>query len=54
MIGLLEVHIVLSEILLTAGVDQLLCNLSLIRLYSACVKQNAAVNASHACSLLTK
>ena len=54
LIGLLELHIALSEILLTAGADQLLYNLSLIKLCSACAKQNAAVNASDACSLLTK
>ena len=32
-----------SEILLTACADQLLYNLSLTRLCSACVKQNTAV-----------
>ena len=41
--------------LLTACTDQLLYNLSLIRLCSACLKQNITVNtASDACSLLAK
>ena len=44
-----------AEILLRACADQLLYNLSLIRLCSACVKQNKAVKtASNACSLLAK
>ena len=34
--------------------DQVLYNLSLIKLCSACGKQNAAVNAVDACSLLAK
>ena len=54
MIGFLEFYIALSEILLTACADQLIYNLSLIKLCSECAKQNAAVNASHACSLLAK
>ena len=49
-----ELCISLSEILLTAGADQLLYNLSLIKLCSACAKQNTPVNASDACSLLAK
>ena len=53
LIGLVEFHLALSEILLTAGADQLLYNLSLIKLCLACAKQNAAVNARDACSLLT-
>ena len=52
--GLLEFHTALSETLLTACADLLLYNLSLIKLYSAFAKQNAAVNASDACSLLAK
>ena len=41
--------------MLTACADQLLNNLSLIKVYSACVKQNTAVKtASDACSLLSK
>ena len=54
LIGLLEFHIALSEILLTACTDQLIYNLSLIKLCSTCAKQIAAVNASDACSLLAK
>ena len=54
LIGLLEFHIAHSEILLTACADQLLYNLSLIKLCSACAKQNTSVNASDACSLLAK
>ena len=55
MIGLLEFHIAHSEILLTACADQLLYSWSLINLYSACAKQNAAVKtASDAYSLLVK
>ena len=53
LIGLLEFQIALSEIL-TACSDQLSYNLSLIKLCSTCAKQNAAVNASDACSLLAK
>ena len=41
-------------LLLTACAGQLLYNLRLIELCSACAKQNAALNASDACSLLTK
>ena len=52
LIGLLEFHIALSEILSTADADQSLRNLGLIKLYSACAKQNAAVNTSDASSLL--
>ena len=51
LIGLLKFHIALSEILLTSGADQLLCNLSLIKLFLANVKQNTAVDA---CLLLAK
>ena len=40
---LLELCIALSKILLTAGADQLLYNLSLINLRSARDKQNALV-----------
>ena len=41
-----------SEIMLTACTDQLTYNLSLMKLYLACVKQNAVVKtASDACSL---
>ena len=54
LICLLEFYIALSEILLTAGPDQLFYNLSLIKLCSACAKQNAAANASDASLLLTK
>ena len=54
LIGLLEFHIALSEILLTACSNQLIYNLNLIKLCSACAKQIAAVNASDACSLLAK
>ena len=50
---MLEFHIALSEIL-TAGAHQLIYNISLIILCSACAKQNAAVNASDAYSLLAK
>ena len=41
---LLEFHIALSKILLTACADRLLYNLSLINLCSAYDKQNAVVN----------
>ena len=55
LIGLLEFHIALSEMLLTATADQLLYNSSFIKLCLACAKQNAAVKtASDACSLLAK
>ena len=54
LIGLLEFHIVLSEILVTADADQWLRNLGLIKLYLACAKQNAAVNKSDVSSLLAK
>ena len=54
LIGLLEIHIGLSEIMLTACADQLIHNSSLIKLCSACAKQNAAANASNTCSLLAK
>ena len=48
LIGFLECHI-------TACADQLLYNLSFIKLYSACGKQNAEVKtAIDACSLLAK
>ena len=49
-IGMLEFHIAHSEILLTACADQLLYNLSLIKLCSAC----ATKTTSDACSLLGK
>ena len=55
LIGFFEFHIAHSEILLAACADQLLYNLSLINLYSACVKQNTAVNAaSDTCSLFNR
>ena len=55
LIGFFEFHIAHSEILLTAGAGQLLYSLSLIKLCSTCVKQNAAVKtASNACLLLAK
>ena len=47
LIGLLEFQIALSP-------DWLLYNLSLIKLCSACAKQNASVNANDACLLLEK
>ena len=46
--------IALSEKFLTDYADQLLCNLSLTKLCSACAKQNTSVNACNACSLLAK
>ena len=50
-----EFHIARSEILLAACTDQLLYNLSLIKLCLACVKQNTAANAaSDSCSFLAK
>ena len=52
--GLFEFHIALSEILLTAYADQLLYNLSLIKLCSACAKQNVVVNTTDTCSLFAK
>ena len=53
MIGLLEFEIALSEILLTAFAGQLLYNLYLIKLCSACGKQNVTVKtARDACSML--
>ena len=55
MIGFVEFHIAHWEILLTACADQLLHNLSLIKLCLTCVKQNAAVKTGiDACSLLAK
>ena len=54
LIGLLKFHKALSEILLITCTDQLIHNLSLTKLCSACAKQNAAVNAKDACSLLAK
>ena len=55
MIAFFEFHIAHSKILLTACADQLLHNLSLVRLCSTCVKQNAAVKtAIHAYLLLAK
>ena len=50
LIGLLEFHIAHSEILLTACADQLLYNLSLIKLCSVC----AIKTTYDACSLLGK
>ena len=47
LIDLLEFLLALSEILLTACADQLLYNLSLIKLCSACAKQNATVKTVH-------
>ena len=53
MIGLLEFHATLSEILLTACADQLLNNWNLIKFCLTCAEQNAAVRiASDACSML--
>ena len=50
LIGLVEFHIALYKLLLTACVDQLLYNLNLIKLYSACTKQKATVETtSDAC-----
>ena len=55
LIGLVEFHIALYKLSLTACVDQLLYNLSLIKLYSACTKEKATVKTtSDACSLLAK
>ena len=54
LIGLLEILIALSKILLTTCTDQLTYNLGLIKLCSACTKQNAAINAGDACSSLPK
>ena len=55
MIAFFEFHIAHSEILLTALADQLLHNLSLIKLSLACLKQNTAVKTViDACSLLAK
>ena len=45
LIGLLEFHIALSEILLTSGADHLLCNLGLTKLCLENVKQNTAADA---------
>ena len=54
LISLLEFHIALSEIMLTACTDHLRYNLSLIKSCSVCPKQqmNAAVN--DVCSLVAK
>ena len=53
LIGLLELAIALSKILLTVCSDQLLYNLNLIRLYLETAKQITAVKtASDACSML--
>ena len=52
--GLLEIHIAVSEVVLTTCTNQLIYNLKVIELCLACVKQNVAVNASNACSLLAK
>ena len=55
MIGFFEFHIALSEILLTPSTDQLFYNLSLIKLCSACEKQNTGVkSAINACLLIAK
>ena len=55
MIDFFEFHIARSERLLTACADQLSCNLSLIKLCSACVKQNTALKtAINACSLIAR
>ena len=52
--GLLEIHIAVSEVVLTTCTNQLIYNLKVIELCLACTKQNVAVNASNACSLLAK
>ena len=52
--GLLEIHIAVSEVVLTTCTNQLIYNLKVIELCLACAKQNVAVNASNACSLLAK
>ena len=55
LIDYFELHIEDSGIQLTVWADQLLYNLSLIKLCLACVKQNAAVKTGiDACSLLAK
>ena len=55
MIRFFEFYTAQSKILLTAWADELVYNLSLIKLYLACVKQNTAVKtAIDACSLLAK
>ena len=54
LIGLLQFHTALSKILLTVCANQLIYNLSSTKLCSACAKQKVTVNASDACSLLTK
>ena len=54
LIGFFKFHTALSKILLTACSDQLIYNLSLIKSCSTCAKQNAAENASDACSLIAK
>ena len=50
-----EFHIAHSEVLLITFADQFLYNLSLIKVFLACVKQNPAVKtAIDACSLLAR
>ena len=50
LIGLPDFYITHAEILLTACANQLLYNLSLIKLFLVCAKQNGAVKtASHVC-----
>ena len=54
-IGFFEFYLAHSEILLTAWADQLLYNLSLIKLCLTWIKQNTAVKtASDSCSILAK
>ena len=53
LIGFFEFNIALSKIMLTACDDQLLYKLSLIKLCSACAKQNAVVKkANNVCLML--
>ena len=47
LIGLLEFHTALSEILLKACANQLLYNVGLIELFSACPKQNTSLLAKY-------
>ena len=54
-IGFFEFYLAHSEMLLTAWADQLLYNLSLIKLCLTCVKPNTAgKTASDSCSILAK
>ena len=54
MIAFFEFHIAHSELLLETYADQLQYNLSLIKLFWACVKQKTVTNASDVCSMLAK